>query len=180
MITTPRLLLRPFVANDARKAFEMSREEGIARWIPDQVYRDEHHAWEVLRDLMAYTDQAPDPQKRPYVLGIERRGVLIGHVGLSPAFGSVEIGYAIEEAAQGRGFASEAVQAMVEWALLDVGLPEVLGITESDNVVSRRVLARAGFVWVREEVRHGRTLVIHRAARGVWKRSGAEPGRTRG
>ncbi len=145
----------------------MSREEGIARWIPDQVYRDEHQAEEVLRELMTYTDRAPDPRKHPFVLGIEQRGALIGHVGLSPAFASVEVGYAIEGDAQGRGFATEAVKAMVDWALVDLGLPEVLGIADADNVGSLRVLEKAGFARIREEVRGGRTLVVYRAAPDV-------------
>lgn len=145
----------------------MSREEGIARWIPDQVYRDEHQSEEVLRELMTYTDLAPDPRKHPFVLGVEHCGALIGHVGLSPAYASVEVGYAIERDAQGRGFATEAVKAMVDWALVDLGLPEVLGITDADNVGSRRVLERAGFARIREEVRGGRTLVVYRAAPDV-------------
>src|ERR1044072_2897088 len=111
MIRTPRLLLRPFTLADTPKIFAMSREDGLRRWIPDQVYRDELHAEDVLRALMVHTSNVPDPRVRPYVLGIEETasGVLIGHVGLSPARGSVEVGYAIEERVHGQGFATEAV-----------------------------------------------------------------------
>jgi hypothetical protein len=44
MISTSRLLLRPFVLADVPRLFVMSVEEGMRRWIPDQVYRDEAHA----------------------------------------------------------------------------------------------------------------------------------------
>lgn len=56
---------------------------------------------------------------------------------------------------------------MVDWALVDLGLPEVLGITVADNVGSHRALKRAGFARIREEVRGGRTLVVYRAAPDV-------------
>lgn len=147
-LTTSRLSLRPFVPGDVGKLFAMSIEASMRRWIPDQVYRDEQHAEQVLRALVSHTTIGPDPRVRPYVLGIEHleTGALIGHVGLSPARGSVEIGYAIEEQLQGKGFATEAVSAASAWGLRELGLPEVLGFVAPDNVASCRVLEKAGFV----------------------------------
>ncbi len=175
MISTSRLLLRPFSLDDVPKIFAMSREEGMQRWIPDQVYRDEQHAEAVLRALIACTDQPPDPSVRPYVLGVERRldGDLIGHVGLSAARGSVEIGYAIEQRLHRQGFATEAVRATCEWAASELLLPEVLGIVEAGNVHSCRVLEKAGFVRVGEDVKGAsdgtaaRTRLIYRYARAA-------------
>ena len=167
MISTSRLILRTFVLADVRKVFVMSAEEGMRRWIPDQVYRDEQHAEQVVRALMAYTDGVPDARAQPYVLGIEHKetGSLIGHVGLSPARGSVEIGYAVEQQYQGTGLATEAVTAMSGWGLVVLGLPEVLGIVAADNAQSRRVLEKAGFVRIGESV-DGRsnTIFIYRRA----------------
>lgn len=164
MITTPRLLLRPFSLADVPKVFVMGSEEGIRRWIPDQVYRDQLHAELVVRALMGHTDNRPDPAAQPFVLGIEHdeTGDLIGHVGLSPARGSVEIGYAIEQRLQGKGFATEAVAAMSRWASSALSLPEILGIVAAGNVQSCRVLEKAGFLRHREEVRTAATIVIYR------------------
>jgi RimJ/RimL family protein N-acetyltransferase len=145
IVNTSRLVLRPFVLADTPKIFAMSQEAGMRLWIPDQVYRDEEHADLVLRALIAFTDEPPDPRTRPYVLGIEHAGELVGHVGLSPARGSVEVGYAIEDACQGKGLATEAVSAMTRWGLTNLALPEVLGIVGVENVVSCRVLEKSGF-----------------------------------
>ena len=153
MLSTARLLLRPFTLVDTPKIFAMSHEAGMRRWIPDQVYRDEEHADQIVRALMAHTASEPDPRARPYVLGIEETatGVLVGHVGLSAARGSVEIGYAIEERLQGKGLATEAVRAMSGWGLEELSLPEVLGIVATQNASSCRVLEKAGFVLDRTE-----------------------------
>ena len=167
MISTPRLLLRPFVLADAPKLFAMSVEAGMRRWIPDQVYRDEQHADQVARVLIAFTDQPPDPRARPYVLGIEHVEThsLIGHVGLSAARDSVEIGYAIEDRYQRQGIATEAVAAMSAWGL-ELGLPEVLGIVAVDNTHSCRVLDKAGFVRTSESVDgRGNPVLVYRRAR---------------
>lgn len=168
MITTSRLLLRPFTVSDAPKLLVMSHEDGLRRWIPDQVYRDLPHAEQVVCALVAHTANPPAPSVRPYVLGIEERetGALIGHVGLSPARGSVEIGYAIEQRLQGRGLATEAVEAMSRWALSELSLPEVLGIVAVDNVYSCRVLEKVGFVLDGDEVKNvdsrGNAIRIYR------------------
>ena len=168
MISTSRLLLRTFALADVDRLLVMSGEDGMRRWIPDQVYRDARHAEEVVRALIACTDLAPDPRSRPYVLGIEHgeTGLLIGHVGLSAARGSVEIGYAIAQPYQGTGLATEAVRAMSEWGLATLGLPEVLGIVAVDNLASRRVLEKAGFVRIGESV-DGRSdaVLVYRRAR---------------
>ena len=157
MILTSRLLLRPFTLADAPKLLVMSGEAGMRRWIPDQVYRDQEHAEAVVRALTAHTAKPPDPAVHPYVLGIEDKdtGFLIGHVGLSPARGSVEIGYAIEEQLQGRGLATEAVSALSGWALAELTLPEVLGVVAAENVPSCRVLEKAGFARIGDEVKLG-------------------------
>ena len=169
MLSTSRLLLRPFTLADVPKLFAMSAEHGMRRWIPDQVYRDEQHAEQVVRALVAYTSLPPDPRERPYVLGIEHTPTraLIGHVGLSPARGSVEIGYAIEQQHQGEGLATEAVAAMSGWALDQLQLPEVLGIVAIDNAPSRRVLEKAHFTHLAESVdgRGNNVLVYRRTAK---------------
>jgi [ribosomal protein S5]-alanine N-acetyltransferase len=172
MIRTPRLLLRPFTLADTPKIFAMSHEDGLRRWIPDQVYRDEQHAEDVLRALMAHTSNAPDPRVRPYVLGIEEAAtsILVGHVGLSPARGSVEIGYAIEERVHGKGFATEAVRQMSGWALTTLALPEVLGIVGADNIGSCRVLEKAGFAL---EESAGATRIFRRRSRDRGDRDGS-------
>lgn len=169
MISTSRLLLRPFTLADAAKLFAMSGEDGIRRWMPDQVYRDEPHAEQVARALIGFTALAPEPRTRPYVLGIEHRatGALVGHVGLSAARGSVEIGYAVEQRHQGTGLATEAVTAATEWGLEQLGLPEVLGIVAADNAPSRRVLEKAGFASIEESVDgRGHAVVIYRRGAG--------------
>ena len=150
MIETARLVLRPLVLDDVPAVFAMSLEPALGRWIPDQVYRDEDHAEEVVRALIDLAVHR-DPRTKPFVLGIVDAGVVIGHVGLSPARGSVEIGYAIAERLHGRGFATEAVSAMASWGLRELGLPEVLGIVATANVSSCRVLEKSGFVYTGDQ-----------------------------
>jgi RimJ/RimL family protein N-acetyltransferase len=147
--------LREFVPGDAPKVLAMSREPGMVRWLPDQVYANLAEAEEVLGFLIGCyrfhdggSGAAPAGlDGQPFVLGLERTadGSLIGHVGLSATELGAEIGFAVEEAAQGHGFARAGVGLMLALAASRFGLSEVLGIVEDGNQASRRVLESCGF-----------------------------------
>lgn len=59
--------------------------------------------------------------------------------------GEVEIGYGTDDAFRNRGFMSEAVAGMVEWALAQDGVRSVRAETANTNVASMRVLQKVGF-----------------------------------
>lgn len=61
------------------------------------------------------------------------------------AFDSCSVGYWVDQRANGRGLASEAVGAMLEVAFDDLGLHRVQAETLRHNVRSQRVLAKNGF-----------------------------------
>lgn len=60
--------------------------------------------------------------------------------------GSVEIGYGIFNEYQGNGYATEAVDAMVSWALRQPGVMRVEAEIEPDNKASKHVLQKCGFL----------------------------------
>jgi RimJ/RimL family protein N-acetyltransferase len=76
--------------------------------------------------------------------------VLVGQGGYCgrPEGGSVEIGYSLLEAHQKRGYATEAVRALIERAFSFDGVHTVTAQTLPDLSPSIRVLERLGFRWV--------------------------------
>ena len=149
---------------DAAKVFAMSQEPGIRKWIPDQVYKDERNAIEVLQYLIAQYRDKEAPARTPCVLGIclKSSSELIGHVGLSPLGSQIEIGYAIEVKYQNRGYASQAVTAMSEWGIQYFSLPLIVGVVSSENASSCGVLEHAGFSLAKEAMGqlHGRKGIV--------------------
>jgi [ribosomal protein S5]-alanine N-acetyltransferase len=160
MIISENLILRPFTLDDTGKVYIMSLEDGMKKWIPDQVYADENEAREVLEFLITCYDK-PDPKIKPFVIGIELKGTdeLIGHVGLSPLNGDVEIGYAVEEKHHRKGYATEAIKAMCQYALEKFNLDKIIGIVASENKGSVKALEKAEFCFIEEKERNafGRT-----------------------
>ncbi len=146
-IETEALVLRSFGPGDAAALYAQSNESAFQQWLPSQVYADEVEAGGVLKFLIEQFTAPADPRLGPYVLAVEHKvdGMLIGHVGLSPLEGDVEIGFAIAEAYQRQGFATEGVVAVCRWAFARFGLSRILAIAAQSNQGSRMVLARAGF-----------------------------------
>ena len=59
--------------------------------------------------------------------------------------GTGELGYWLDEAYWGRGIASEAAEAVLNFALGTVGLERLLSGHAADNLPSGRVLTKLGF-----------------------------------
>lgn len=59
--------------------------------------------------------------------------------------GAVEIGYGTYSADQGKGYMTEAVGAMVSWAIQQPNVKSVLASTDKTNVASYTVLVKNGF-----------------------------------
>jgi RimJ/RimL family protein N-acetyltransferase len=136
-------------------------------WLPDQVYSNEVVAREVIRFLAAQYGAA-NPSQAPYVLGVclSASHELIGHVGFSPCEYGVEVGYAIGEVYQNRGYAKQAVSAGISWALSRFGLTSIHAIVATANIGSCSVLQLCGFesLDVIQRKLHGveRTVRIYR------------------
>lgn len=69
-----------------------------------------------------------------------------------PADGVVEIAYAIEPEHEGRGYATEAAQALVDFAFSRGGVCLIRAHTLPEGASSKRVLAKSGFRYVGEIV----------------------------
>ena len=74
-------------------------------------------------------------------------GLVVGGIGYfgPPHGGEVEIGYGIVPSRQGRGYATEALRAMITMAWADSRVRAVVAGTAPGNVASQRVLGKAGF-----------------------------------
>jgi RimJ/RimL family protein N-acetyltransferase len=74
----------------------------------------------------------------------------------------VEIAYTFRQDRWGAGYASEIAAALVQAAFGPLGLADLVGITLVDNLASRRVLEKTGFVYERAYRNDGHDLVLYR------------------
>jgi ribosomal-protein-alanine N-acetyltransferase len=136
--------------NDIWKIFQMSQEESLGRFLPDQVYQDYDEASNIVAFLIRSSEEI-HIERDPYVLGVILNGdELIGHVGVSTIEEGIEIGYAIETKYQGFGYAQKAVSQMLHLLEVHTNIHEMYGIVDPTNEASKKVLERCRFLKVGE------------------------------
>jgi [ribosomal protein S5]-alanine N-acetyltransferase len=158
------ITLRPLEAADAPAMLEL-RLRNRSFFEPWEPLRDE--AWFTLAAQEADIGGALESARadRRYSFGIFAPE-LVGRVALSEVvrgvFHSVFLGYFVDEAVNGRGYATEAVQQAVRFGFEEVDLHRVQAAVMPRNIASVRVLEKAGF---RDEGYARRYLYIN----GVWE-----------
>lgn len=81
------------------------------------------------------------------------------------AEGGVEIGYGLSPEYWGKGYATEAVEAMVDWASKQPEVKFVEAETEETNIASQKVLKKVGFLPTGKYGEEGPRFVWNRVAR---------------
>jgi ribosomal-protein-alanine N-acetyltransferase len=144
-LATERLALRAWRPSDLDAFAALNADPEVMRYFPRPLARGES-------DALAARIRA-DWERHGFGLwALERRadGRFLGFAGLSvPGFDAhftpcVEIGWRLERAAWGRGYATEAARAALAFGLAELGLGRIVSFTAVENRRSRRVMERLG------------------------------------
>ena len=168
-LETTRLIIRPFVMDDlpdAHRLFdvELNAEDLRTDKMETMDERAEWLQWSVLNYIQLAKLYQPPYGDRAIVL--KDNGQLVGSVGYVPCLMSFEqmpnfsyynafektyrsttefgLFYAISPSHQRKGYASEAVQAMVDYAFQQLNLKRVIATTDFDNYGSMGVMRKLG------------------------------------
>jgi RimJ/RimL family protein N-acetyltransferase len=158
-LTTERLLLRPFRAEDFDAHAEICADPEVMRYIRAGSLPRVEAWWQMARYMGHW-------QLRGYGLWavVERdSGRLVGHLGfLDPEGGhGFEMGWALARHAWGKGYAYEGAQAALGFAFSDLGRDHVLCLIQPVNTRSIRLAGRLGARLEGEIVESGVRLLVY-------------------
>jgi len=140
---TPRLRLRAIDEAEATRILDREPSEQD-RWADGYPFEGDLAAMSsFLRASAQHGEQGPFG---PYQIVRKSDGSAVGGMGFKgpPVDGTVEIGYGLIPGARGRGYAAEALVALLAIAG-DQGVSRVRADTTNDNIASQRTLQRTGF-----------------------------------
>ena len=161
-VRTERLSLRPAEQRDALPTFAFRTLPEVSHWMTTSA--TDADAW-----VADYAHRVPD------TLMVEKDGVVIGDLMLrfadpwaqaevreDAAGTQVEIGYVLDPAYAGQGYATEAVREELRICFEELGVRRVIAQCFADNVPSWRLMERVG---MRRE-QHTKQDSLHR--NGQW------------
>ncbi len=142
-LETERLIITTFDLSMAESVHKNSLDEDNRRFVPDEVFETVEEAAETIEFLMSCYESGEGPLVYPALL---KDGTNIGYVQLVPWEEGFEVGYHIAKEFTGAGYATEALQALLNFAKAEKKLDKVYGICVSENLASRKVLEKCGFI----------------------------------
>jgi RimJ/RimL family protein N-acetyltransferase len=166
LLTTERLILRPYQAADLDPIAAMMTDPAVMRHIGNQTHPRED-AWRRMLCgpgmwlLLGYGYWA-----------VERRsdGALIGQLGfadfkrgMTPSIeGLPELGYVFAAEAHGQGYGFEGAAAALRWADEQLTAPEIVAIIDPGNAPSIRVAEKSGFTFREPATYKGEDILLFR------------------
>lgn len=143
---TERLSIRPVTKDDFDAMWQIRRQESVGRWMGS-----------ASQDFGTFAEFVGAEDRMGKTLVIERDGRVIGDLMISPADAwaqvevadlakgvQAEIGWCIDPAEEGNGYATEAVRELIRIAFDELGLRRVIANCFADNTASWRLMERVG------------------------------------
>ncbi len=163
-VRTARLSIRPATTSDLEATWRVRSQEPVSRWITSAP-----------GTLEQYRVLFEDPDRLARTLVVELDGEVVGDLMLSVEDAwsqrevaeqakevQAELGWCLDPARQGQGYATEAVGALIGTCFDLLGLRRVTASCFADNVASWRLMERVGMRRETHTVRES----LHRS--GVW------------
>jgi RimJ/RimL family protein N-acetyltransferase len=149
IIETERLRMRGHRLDDFAECAAMWADPGVTRYIGGKPFSAE----EVWAKILRYVGHWSLMGFGYWVIEERVSGRFVGEVGFAdfrriepPLHREPEIGWALATWAQGMGFATEAVSAVVAWGEGHFGSARTVCLIHPDNVASARVATKCGYL----------------------------------
>lgn len=139
ILTTKRLILRPFREEDDKDVFAYAKDDETTRYLTWPAHRDvAESAWAIRTFFL-----------KPGVWAICKAEdeVCIGCIELRMGNDPVDFGYVLHKDQWNRGYMTEALEAVLEEAFRHLCLKKVTGAHEQGNNASASVMRKCGMHW---------------------------------
>ena len=144
-LRTARLLLRPFAESDAGAIYDLLSNARVLRYWDSPPWTDRSRAAEFLAACRKVEEEGSGAR---FAIETRDNNEFVGWCSMfrwTPIYRSLGIGYCFDEPAWGKGYATEAVRAMLQWGYGALDLNRVDAELDTRNAASARVLEKLGF-----------------------------------
>lgn len=148
ILTTARLVLSPVDVGDLADLSALWGNEDFARYILGRAMTSEEVWFRLLRDLGQWRVHGYGA----WTIRLADGGVYLGSVSIldhrrliEPPITDPELGWGLAPAFQGRGYAAEAVFAVLGWADVHLSAARTVCMISPENLDSLKLASRVGY-----------------------------------
>lgn len=158
-ITTERLGLRHFEEADIDYLTELNSDPDVRQFFPDGTQTREQTEAR-MNEFVAYYKENGLPC---FVMFELASGAFVGRCGFALVeTGEIEVGYLLHKKYWGKGYATEALIAMLEWARHNINADYIIAFTPIEHIASQRVMQKCGMEHYKNDNAKGVTCSFYR------------------
>ena len=142
-----RITLRPYRDDDADALLALYGDPVVTRWWSHEPWSDRQQAIEYLERMRRDRENS---EFYPWAIAANEGDALIGTAALYEIDRTHKrgmLGYSLSPSMQGRGYAGDALRLLIDFAWSSLELQRIEADTDPENIASRRLLERLGFVF---------------------------------
>ena len=165
-VTTPRLSLRHWSADDAAAALPIYSSSEVSRWLTPAM--EQVGDVDAMRSMLQrWQREQPGllPPQGRWAIHRHDDGAVVGGLGirlLPPDDEDLELSWQLNPAEWGKGYAVEAARALITWAFTQ-DIDELFAVARPTNTRALATVKRLGMQWVGETSKYyGLNLQVYR------------------
>lgn len=151
-IETERLLLRELLPTDAEAMFEMDSNPEVHKYLGNNPVTDIE---QVRGYIESIREQYSNNGIGRWAVVEKESGKVIGWAGLkfiteieNGHTHFYDVGYRLNQQYWGKGYATESANAAIKYGFEELGLTEIIGSANVENIKSRKALEKCGLTFV--------------------------------
>lgn len=169
IIETPRLILRRFTNSqaDAGLVLQLNSDPEVLKYLHEPILQDINQAREILQNIIL-----PQYEKNMgrWATHIKQEKKFIGWCGLKyrPERNEIDLGYRFMQTAWGKGYATEAAAATLEYGFEVLKIKSIIGRAAIQNMASLSILQKIGMKYIGEDIIDDCPVKTYEALKHTW------------
>lgn len=167
-IETQRLILRHFTPNDADELYRIYSHPELFEYMMNEISTEKLLLWKQTKSII--NSIIENWQKYPFGVWAavhKKNQKLIGHCGFKFLDNTreVQIGYLLLKSYWGRGLATEASLAALQYGFEIARLERIVAVAKPENIASRRVMEKVGMKYEKDAYHYNNHVVYYSITR---------------
>ena len=151
-IETQRTILRLINEKYLDQVAELNLDPEVRKFFPDGT-QTKAQTRQRIKEFMSFFEKYGLPC---FVIFDRLSNEFIGRCGFGPIeSGEIEVGYLIARKFWGKGYASEALKALLNWSKLHINADYIIAFAPLDHTASHRVMEKCSMEYYKEGLGYG-------------------------